>query len=343
MNPGRDLAKKGVPEGEIGGVITYSRNVFLPITNLCRNECPYCGFRGDPEDDAWVMSKQEVLELAERGEEAGCSEALITLGEKPEVHDMMKERLGEWGYSSTVEYLEELAREILELGLLPHINPGILEKDDLLRLRRWSASMGLMLESSTELPVHERSPGKDPELRLNTIKAAGGAKIPFTTGILVGIGEDWGDRVKSLLDIREINEKYGHIQEVIVQPFVPKENTPMEDKSPPTHIDILNTVSLAKSIMPDMNVQVPANLVDRFTDFFLIGANDIGGISTVTPDFINPEKPWPKIHELKPKFEGLGYVLKERLPIYPEFVRKPEFMSPEVREVVEEFELADPL
>lgn len=280
------------------------------------------------------MAPEEALELAKRGKKAGCSEALITLGERPEVHDVMKEKLEGWNYSNTVDYLADLSEQILNFGLLPHINPGILDKDELSRLRRWNASMGLMLECATELPAHGESPGKDPKLRLEMIEEAGELKIPFTTGILVGIGESWNDRIESLLKIKELHQKYGHIQEVIVQPFIPKKGTPMENEPAPDHLEILNTLSIAERVMPDTSIQVPPNLTHKLIDFLRAGVDDLGGISITTPDFINPEKPWPNIAELKSRVENAGFELRERLPIYPEFARDSDFMSPEVKEVV---------
>lgn len=316
-------------------IVSYSNNIFIPVTNLCRNKCSYCGFRREPGNGAWIMPPEEVLELAERGKKVGCSEALITLGERPEVHEMMRERLDALGYHSTVNYLEDLSRKILNLGLLPHINAGILNEEELNRLSKWSASMGLMLECAVELPVHAQSPGKDPKLRLEMIKKAGELKIPFTTGILLGIGESWKERVKSLLKIRKIQKEYEHIQEIIIQPFVPKKGTPMEDEPTPQRSEILSTLLVAKSIFPDMNIQVPPNLTQGFSDFLLLGANDLGGISTVTPDFINPENPWPNIGKLESKIKEVGLELRERLPIYPEFTKRDGFMSPEVKKVVE--------
>lgn len=316
-------------------IISYSKNVFLPVTNLCRNKCSYCGFRQDPEN-AWIMTKEEIIELAKRGKKAGCSEALITLGEKPETHEMMKEKLEDWGYKSTIDYLRDISKELLKLGLLPHTNPGVLDREELKELRNWNASMGLMLECSVQLEVHEKSPGKDPETRLKTIEKAGELKIPFTTGILVGIGESWEDRINSLLEIRRLQEEFRHIQEVIIQPFVPKEGTPMENESPPKHQELLNIVFFARRIMPDMNIQVPPNLISRPIDFLLAGANDLGGMSTVTPDFINPQNPWPNIEELDTKLGKEGFDLRERLSIYPKFVKNSDYMRPEVEEVVKE-------
>lgn len=319
--------------------VSYSRNIFLPITNLCRNSCSYCGFRRDPNDGAWFMSPEEVIPLAQQAKATGCSEALITLGEQPEVHVEAREKLESLGFKSTVDYLEDLCKQILELGLLPHTNAGLLEVEELRRLSRYNASMGLMLECAAELPAHAQSPGKDPRLRLKVIEAAGRLRIPFTTGLLIGIGETFEDRVQSLLAIGELHERHGHIQEVIIQPFEPKPGTPMGNCQRPSESDIFATISLARSIMPEMNIQVPPNLVANVRNILLAGANDLGGISPITPDFINPEQPWPSVDELQTTVKLAGFVLRERLPIYPRYVKDKKFMSREVREHV--LELAD--
>jgi len=285
------------------------------------------------------MSPAQVISLAERAKNAGCSEALLTLGEQPEVHAEARKRLEEFGYESTVDYLVELCRQILEFGLLPHTNAGVLEEPELKRLRRYNASMGLMLECAVELPVHARSPGKDPRLRLEMIEAAGKLRIPFTTGLLVGIGESFEDRVRSLLALRNLHERYGHIQEIIIQPFTPKPNTPMVNCPSPAEAEVLATVALARALMPGVNIQVPPNLVANVRHFLLVGANDFGGISTLTPDFINPEHPWPSVAELRAAIERAGFVPRERLPIYPRYAKDPRFMSKEVRELV--LELSD--
>jgi len=339
---------------QLGREISYSRNVFLPITNLCRNYCLYCGFRRDPNDDARFMSPEEVLELAERAKAAGCSEALLTLGERPEVHADVREKLEKFGYESTIDYLEDLCKHILELGLLPHTNAGLLSGRELRRLRQFNASMGLMLECAAELPAHRNSPGKDPRLRLEVIEIAGKLRIPFTTGLLIGVGETHEDRVLSLLAIRELHERYDHIQEIIIQPFAPKPNTPMANCPRPSTKELLTTVVMARSLMPEMNIQVPPNLLDynggvvqlggcRFEKavkaVLLAGANDFGGISSLTPDFINPDDPWPSVAELRATIERAGFVPRERLPIYPRYAKDKRFMSREVRKVVQE--LAD--
>jgi len=338
------------PNPQSGREISYSRNVFLPITNLCRNSCSYCGFRRDPNDGAWFMSPEEVLELAERAKAAGCSEALLTLGERPEVHAEAREKLEKFRYENTVDYLKSLCERTLELGLLPHTNAGLLSERELQRLRRFNASMGLMLECATELPVHRNSPGKNPKLRLEVIEVAGKLRIPFTTGLLIGVGESPEDRAHSLLAIRELHERYDHIQEVIIQPFVPKPNTPMANCAGPSETELLATVAMARSLMPEMNIQVPPNLLGvvqregygfkkAVEAVLLAGANDFGGISSLTPDFINPEDPWPSVAELRAEIERVGFVPRERLPIYPRYAKDERFMSREVRKVVQE--LAD--
>ncbi len=316
-------------------IVRFSRNVFLPITNLCRNNCSYCGFKREPENEAWIMSEEEVMNLVKKAKKTGCTEALITLGERPEgEYDIMREKLDEWGYESTVDYLVYLSEKLLEKGILPHTNAGILEKAEIARLRKWNASIGLMLESVADLSAHEESPGKKPRLRLEMIKNAGELKVPITTGLLVGIGETQEDRINSLTKLKEIQKKYGHIQEVIIQPFMPKEGTPMEDKKPLNHSKIVNTVELAREIMPNMNIQIPPNLIQKYEDFFQAGVNDLGGVSKITPDFINPEKSWPDVSDLENVVKGAGFELKERLPIHPKFVKDSKFMSSEVEKVV---------
>lgn len=281
------------------------------------------------------MSLKEIKELCEKGKKEEATEVLITLGENPEVYEKMEEKLKEWEYSSTVDYLVDIAKKILKSGLLPHINPGIVTEEDLKRLRPWSASMGLMLECTSELEAHKKSPGKEPEVRLEMLESGGKLKIPFTTGILVGIGESWEDRVKSLKEIKDIQNRYGHIQEVIIQPFIPKEGTPMADESPPNHKEILKTVSIAKKLLPNTKIQVPPNLIENISDYVSTGIDDFGGISAVTPDYVNPEKNWPDITELKRNVPEMGYKLRERLPIHPKFAKNPKFMSEKVRRKVD--------
>lgn len=324
----------------MGREVSYSRNVFLPITNLCRNRCWYCGFRRDPgNSEAWFMSSGQVAELLERARDAACSEALFTLGERPEVHAEVKRALRELGYETMIDYLEDLCQFTLSLGLLPHTNAGVISEREMRRLRRLNASMGLMLECAAELPAHRDSPGKDPLLRLKVIETAGKLRVPFTTGLLIGIGEDFEDRARSLLAIRELHERYGHIQEVIIQPFAPKPNTPMANCAGPSEVELLKTVATARVLMPEMNLQVPPNLVANVRNLLLAGANDLGAISSVTPDFINPEHPWPGVADLRAVIRRAGFVPRERLPIYPRYAKDSRFMSKEVRKLVRE--LAD--
>ncbi len=318
-------------------VVTYSRNVFIPVTNICRNRCDYCGFRREPVE-GWLMEPEQIAELAKKASEAGCAEALITLGERPEIHPIYRQKLLDLGYETTVDYLEDICRRLLEAGLLPHTNAGVITDEEMGRLRRYSASMGLMLECAVDLTVHRKSPGKRPEVRLEVIRKAGELRIPFTTGLLVGIGESREDRLVSLMKIREIQEEFGHIQEVIIQPFAPKPGTPMAGCPPPPISEVLWTVRMAREVLPDLGVQVPPNLIGdlqaSLPPLLGAGANDLGGISPVTPDFINPEHPWPAIGELKSVVERLGFRMRERLPIYPIFVKDGRFMSEEVKRVV---------
>ncbi len=334
--------------------VSYSRNVFIPLTNMCRNRCAYCGFRRDPGTGAWFMSPHQIFELAKQGKEAGCSEALITLGEFPEAHVEVRSKLEGLGCASTVDYLVRSCKGLLAMRLLPHTNPGVLKKEELLVLRRYNASMGLMLENAVELSAHAGSPGKAPDLRIETIEAAGELRVPFTTGILVGIGERFADLVQSLLTIRDIQERHGHIQEVIIQPFDPKPGTAMGSGRHPDWGTFLEVVSFARSVMPEMSIQVPPNLLgsgggfarpgsrefdNAVAEAILAGANDFGGISSVTPDFINVERPWPTVAEIRSAIEHAGFIPRERLPIYPRFVKGEVFMSEEVRAVVDD--LAD--
>lgn len=326
-----------IREREKGRLISYSRKVFIPLTNICRNKCGYCGFRKEPsEPSARIMAPHEVLEVAEKGKKAGCKEALFTLGERPEYrYSEVRERLKQFGYKSMVEYLRDMCRLVVEkTGLLPHSNPGIVTKSELAELRETNASMGLMLENISERLCkkggpHEFSPGKHPRLRLATIENAGQLKIAFTTGLLIGIGETLEERVDSLFAIKKLNEKYGHIQEVIIQPFHAKPGTPMEHCLEPTTLDIIRTIAVARLIFRgETNIQTPSNLSrDALPTLLFAGINDLGGISPVTKDFINPEAPWPMLKELKKVTEHVGFKLKERLPIYPEYIlKKPGFM-----------------
>lgn len=311
------------------GVITYSRKVFIPLTNLCRDYCGYCTFRRDPgQDGALTMSPDAVLDVARAGEKLGCTEALFSLGDKPElVFPEMRDVLHRLGYKSTLHYLEAMCELVLrETSLLPHPNPGLLSSEWLRRLARWSPSIGLMLESMSNAllrpgSAHDNAPDKLPHKRLRTIEEAGKLGIPFTTGILIGIGETLDDRIDALLAIRSLQERFGHIQEVIIQNFRVKPGIPMHAWPEPSRIDMLRTVAVARLLLPEMNIQAPPNLSAPYFDELIdAGINDWGGVSPLTPDFINPEAPWPHLEQLRQRTEAKGQLLKQRLPVYNEFV-----------------------
>jgi 7,8-didemethyl-8-hydroxy-5-deazariboflavin synthase CofG subunit len=311
------------------GIVTYSRKVFLPLTNLCRDYCGYCTFRRDPGDPgAHTMTPEEVLAVARAGEKLGCTEALFSLGDKPELlFPQMRDTLRHLGYKSTLHYLEAMCELILrETTLLPHPNPGLLSAEWITRLARVSPSMGLMLESTNASllsagAAHDNAPDKLPAKRLRTIEEAGKQRVPFTTGLLIGIGESPQDRVDTLLAIRDLHESYGHIQEVIVQNFRAKPNIPMAHSPEPTQGEMLRTIAVARLLMPNVNIQAPPNLNAPYYDELLdAGINDWGGISPLTPDYINPEKPWPHLEQLRLRTEAKGFQLRQRLPVYPEFL-----------------------
>ena len=313
------------------GVITYSRKVFLPLTNLCRDCCGYCAFRRDPgEPGARTMTPDEVMEVVRAGERMGCTEALFSLGDKPELlFPEMRDTLRRLGYKSTLHYLEAMCEKVLrESSLLPHPNPGLMSAEWLERLSRVAPSMGLMLETtSTRLlakgAAHDNAPDEEPAKRLRVIEDAGRRKIPFTTGILIGIGETLEERVDSLIAIRDLHARYGHIQEVIVQNFRAKQGTPMARWPEPDRGEMLRTLAVARLLMPAMNIQAPPNLSDpHYADLIEGGINDWGGVSPLTPDFINPEKPWPHLEDLRQRTEAKGFELRQRLPVYPEFTEQ---------------------
>jgi 7,8-didemethyl-8-hydroxy-5-deazariboflavin synthase CofG subunit len=311
------------------GVITYSRKVFLPLTNLCRDYCGYCTFRRDPgEAGAHTMTPDEILEIARAGEKLGCTEALFSLGDKPELlFPEMRETLGHLGYKSTLHYLEAMCDLVLRgTKLLPHPNPGLLSAEWISRLATVSPSMGLMLETtSTALlspgAAHDNAPDKVPAKRLRTIEEAGRQNVPFTTGLLIGIGETPDDRLNTLLVIRDLHERYGHIQEVIVQNFRAKPTIPMAHWPEPSQGEMLRTIAVARLLMPNVNIQAPPNLnAPYYEDLLEAGINDWGGVSPLTPDYINPEKPWPHLEQLRLRTEAKGFELRQRLPVYPEFL-----------------------
>ncbi|MCC5871303.1 MAG: 5-amino-6-(D-ribitylamino)uracil--L-tyrosine 4-hydroxyphenyl transferase CofH [Gammaproteobacteria bacterium] len=314
-----------------GSLVTYSRKVFIPLTQLCRDVCHYCTFATTPRNlDRPYLSIEQVVEIARQGAAAGCREALFTLGEKPELrYRAAREALAEMGYASTVDYLEAAARAVFEqTGLLPHLNPGNLTAEEFARLRKVSASMGIMLESASDrltekgMP-HHGSPDKIPAVRLATLDEAGIAKVPFTTGILIGIGETRAERIESLLAIRDSHDRHGHIQEIIVQNFRAKPGTRMASAPEPDLEEMLWTLAVTRILFgPHMSLQAPPNLspgvLPRLVD---AGINDWGGVSPVTPDYVNPEAPWPHLDQLARETYGAGKLLHERLTIYPRYAQ----------------------
>jgi FO synthase len=317
-----------------GRLVTYSPKVFIPLTKLCRDVCHYCTFAGPPRrGEKAYMTADEVLEVARAGAGAGCHEALFTLGDKPELrYRVAQDELASLGCSTTIEYLARMCELVLaETGLLPHANPGVMTREELALLRGASVSQGIMLETSSERlsergGPHFGSPDKDPAARLATIETAGELDIPFTTGILIGIGETRTERIEALLAIRDLHERHGHIQEVIVQNFRAKTGTKMAGHPEPSLDDLLWTAAVARIVLgPDMNVQVPPNLsYEEFPRLLDTGINDWGGVSPVTVDHVNPEAPWPEVERLRDATRSRGLELAPRLAIYPEYVRELE-------------------
>ncbi|MDH3992982.1 MAG: 7,8-didemethyl-8-hydroxy-5-deazariboflavin synthase CofG, partial [Gammaproteobacteria bacterium] len=317
----RDLAHRNL--------ISYSRKVFIPLTHLCRDVCHYCTFAQTPRHIPQpYMGVEQVLELCHQGAQMGCQEALFTLGEKPELRYATARRaLAEMGFSSTLEYVREVASRVLqETGLLPHINAGCMDADEIAALRTVSASMGIMLESASPrlcekgMP-HYGSPDKNPEVRLQTLELAGQAAVPFTSGILIGIGETRRERIESLLALREIHWRHGHLQEVIVQNFRAKPGTLMAGAPEPDLDDLLWTIAIARLIFgPQMNIQAPPNLSPGvLPQLIAAGINDWGGVSPLTPDHVNPEAPWPHLDQLSRETAAAGKFLEQRLTIYPDY------------------------
>jgi FO synthase len=331
-----------------GKVVTFSPKIFVPLTNLCRDFCGYCTFRKAPDElGAKTMTIDEVLRVVHQGKQLGCTEVLFSLGDKPEaLYPEMKKFLAERGYQHTLDYLHEACSTVLEeTELLPHSNPGVMGRRDLKRLKDVNISMGIMLENISErlmLPgqAHDNAPDKKPAIRMRMMEEAGKLRIPFTTGILIGIGETWEERIDSLYAIRELHQRYGHIQEVIIQNFRAKPEIPMHDHPDPGKDEMLKTIALARLIFGgEMNIQAPPNLMpDNYALYLEAGINDWGGVSPLTPDFINPEAPWPALQILRQKSAEAGFELKARLPIYPEYIaRADEFVSPELLPVLEKW------
>ena len=322
-------AASAVRDRAHGSRVTYSPKVFIPLTMLCRDRCGYCTFAKAPARLASpYLSMDEVVEIARRGRDAGCREALFTLGEAPEDrYDVAARWLADHGYASTVDYLVACCRAVVEeTGLLPHANAGALSGDDLAALRAVSASQGMMLESlRPDLEAHRGAPDKEPARRLATLEAAGELAVPFTTGILVGIGEDRADRLAALSAIADAHLRHGHVQEVIVQNFVPKPGTAMARHPACPEAELVWTIAAARLLLPeDVHLQAPPNLSEDLAALLGAGIDDWGGVSPVTLDHVNPERPWPALDALRQATEAAGFALAARLTIYPELAAEPE-------------------
>jgi FO synthase subunit 1 len=319
-----------------GTSVTYSRKVFFNLINLCRDTCSYCTYKSEPgQSKISMMSKQDVQNLAKIGKTHKCTEALFVTGERPEQkYQEARTWLKENGFSSTAEYLIHASEIALSEGLFPHTNAGNLTKSEMNELKKTNVSLGLMLENSSmrlsqsSMP-HESAPSKHPKARLRVLKDAGELGIPITTGILIGIGETPFEVIDSIYAIKEIHKKYGHIQEIILQNFQPKSDTRMKSAPSPDEKYFKTLVALARVIMPEMNIQIPPNLSpDSYASFLSVGINDWGGISPLTPDYVNPEFSWPSIDTVAKKSLKAGFELKARLPVYPEFF---SFVHPDLK------------
>ena len=311
-----------------GRVVSFSKKAFFNIINLCRDTCSYCTYKAEPDDiKLSLMDEQTVKKLAELAKKYNCTEALFVTGERPEQkYQEAKEWLRKQGFSSTTEYLIHCSEIVLKQGVFPHTNAGNLTKNEMKELAKTNVSMGVMLENSSvrlreDGMPHQDAPSKEPLARLNILKNAGELKIPMTTGILVGIGETLEECIQSIYDIKKIHQRYGNIQEIILQNFHPKPKTSMFEHSTPEESYFKMVVALCRIIMPDANIQIPPNLSpDNYNEFLSVGINDWGGISPITSDYVNPEFSWPNIQNVEKKCGNLGFSLKARFPVYPEFV-----------------------
>jgi len=311
-----------------GKKISFSKKAFFNIINLCRDTCSYCTYKAEPNDRKLsMMNIQTVKDLAKLAKKYNCTEALFVTGERPEQkYSEAKSWLKNKGFSSTPEYLIHCSEIVLNEGVFPHTNAGNLTKMEMKELQKSNVSMGVMLESSSSklnrigMP-HENAPSKEPKVRLNILKNAGELKIPMTTGILVGIGENMEECIQSILDIKQIHEKFGNIQEIILQNFHPKPQTLMYNHNTPEENYFKTVVALCRILMPDANIQIPPNLSpNNYHEFLTTGINDWGGISPITSDYVNPEFSWPNIKNVEGRCNELGFSLKARFPVYPEFI-----------------------
>ncbi|MBW1882669.1 MAG: 7,8-didemethyl-8-hydroxy-5-deazariboflavin synthase CofG [Deltaproteobacteria bacterium] len=332
---------------ETGDRVTFSRNLFIPLTNLCRNRCSYCSFAKQPDAaEAHTYSLEEVEAIVRGGVATGCIEALLCLGDKPEIaYRSYREMLSARGLSSTTDLLVEACRIVVANGMLPHTNAGILTRQEMALLRPYNASMGLMLETTSRRlrekgMAHFHAPDKEPARRIRMHEEAGELKIPFTSGILLGIGENEAERVETLFTIRELALRYGHIQEAIIQPFHAKPSTKMSAVSGLADDEVIGWVALARLILPrGVHCQAPPNLGSGILPRLLsAGVDDWGGVSPITVDFINPEAPWPALRQLREETEKAGFALYERGPVYPDWIReRPDFFDPQVRALLPKY------
>ncbi|HEU5119430.1 MAG TPA: 7,8-didemethyl-8-hydroxy-5-deazariboflavin synthase CofG, partial [Candidatus Nitrosocosmicus sp.] len=320
---------KSIRDKTFGNRITYSRKVFINLVNLCKDSCSYCTYKKEPNElKAVMLQPSEAIAIAEAGRKAGCTEALIVTGERPETkYPEAKKWLHDLGFTNLTELISDLSEKILDkTGLLPHTNAGSLVKKEMSMLKSTNVSLGMMLENTSERlfdlgQAHANAPSKIPKVRLRSLISAGELKIPITTGLLIGIGERFDEVVDSLLLIKELNTKYGHIQEVIIQNFLPKIGTSMEYASSPTFSYFLRCLSSARIILGDISIQVPPNLSPNiYSKYLYAGIDDWGGISPLTPDFVNPECPWPRITEISNITRHNGHTLRARLPLYPKYI-----------------------
>jgi len=322
-----DAASK-IRDKRKGKAISFSKKAFFNIINMCRDTCSYCTYKAEPNDTKLsLMDKKTVRELAVLAKKYNCTEALFVTGERPEQkYPEAKKWLASQGFSSTAEYLIHCSEMVLNEGVFPHTNAGNLSKDEMRELQKTNVSMGLMLENSSprlrEIGMpHHNAPSKEPSTRLNILKNSGELKIPMTTGILVGIGESMEENIQSIFDIKKIDDKYGNIQEIILQNFHPKPKTSMSRHSTPEEDYFKMIVALCRIIMPNANIQIPPNLSpENYHEFLSVGINDWGGISPITSDYVNPEFSWPNIQNVEKKCNDTGFSFKARFPVYPEFI-----------------------
>ena len=327
-----------------GKTLSFSKNIFVPLTRLCRDHCGYCTFKVELDAGELFVSPDEVTEMARKGAQLGCTELLFVTGDKPElVYPVYREALGKIGYKTTAEYLIAMCEVALREKIFPHSNLGLATWDELVALRESNPSMGLMLENiSPRLlkkgQAHYRSADKVPKLRMRTMELAGELRIAWTSGILVGIGETWEERIDSLYALKGLSDEYGHIQEIIIQNFSPKHGIIMQNYPPPGFVEMLKTVAISRLIFGDnMNIQIPPNInPETYPLFIFAGINDLGGVSPVTIDYVNPEAPWPHIKKMKSLCDEVGFKIEERLPVYPEFINE-EFISKAVLERIRNF------